>query len=317
MTDNLRQTFSVANRLGKPIVHIKASHSPASKAPALKTVSGKEFGGMLTDIVAYEGMPMMLLTNWAPHFGLFNGAIGKFKGLLYLTEYIDVKLKPADKKFKFKDMVVTETFDLKMGHSSSHIHQLPKGSIIITVNQQKVTSDDDIKCALKSGEEKTFRVKLPASPPNIPDFVVVEFEGYKERGGTNILGYEGAENLVPIPIQKIKRETKCGSKKFGEYRIGFMLEAALSMTGFKGQGRNEKCAKISMKDFAHVAGLFFVCISRVRGPDDNHIPPGDWPTVLDINLQKLNSFVGEAELFERDIRIKSMKTIAKLCVEAG
>ena len=57
------------------------------------------------------------------------------------------------------------------------------------------------------------------------------------------MGFVGAENLVPIPCKKIKRESKNASKKFGEYRVGFMLEAALACTGYKLQGRNEKCAK--------------------------------------------------------------------------
>ena len=142
-------------------------------------------------------------------------------------------------------------------------------------------------------------------------------DGYEERGGPNILGFVGAENLVPIPCKKIKRESKNASKKFGEYRVGFMLEAALACTGYKLQGRNEKCAKIIMKDFAHIPGLVNVCFSRVRGPKDNYIAPGEWPTALDINLQRLNPFVIEAQIFERAIQIKSMETIAKLSIDTG
>ena len=82
-------------------------------------------------------------------------------------------------------------------------------------------------------EENIFIIKLPNFPPHIPDFIVVEFEGYKERGGMNILGFAGAENLVPIPCRKVKRDGKGASKKFGEYRVGFMVECALAITGFK------------------------------------------------------------------------------------
>ena len=96
VSDNLRSTFDLANRRGKPIVHIKTSHLPHSKASDLKTVSPKEFQGLLTDLVAFEGMPIMLLNNWSPQHGLFNGSIGKFKGLLYLTETIEIQSKPVN-----------------------------------------------------------------------------------------------------------------------------------------------------------------------------------------------------------------------------
>ena len=106
-------------------------------------------------------------------------------------------------------------------------------------------------------------------------------------------------------------------QKIGEYRIGFMLECALAITGYKLQGRNETSVKIYMKDFAHVPGLFNVGCSRVRSPKDNHISSGEWPSVLDINTQRLNSYVPEAEIFERVIKIMSLKTVAKLTIETG
>ena len=133
----------------------------------------------------------------------------------------------------------------------------------------------------------------------------------------NTLGFTGAENLVPIPCRKVKRDGKGASKKFGEYRIGFMVECALAITGFKLQGRNEGLLKIYMKDFALVTGLFNVGCSRVRSPKDNHIPSGEWPSVLDINTQRLNSYVPEAEIFERVIKTISLKTVAKLSIDTG
>ena len=126
VSDNLRSTFDMANNLGKPIVHIMSSHMPFSKEQSLKMVSRKEFEGMLTDFVTYDSMPTMLLQNICPSLELFNGAFDKFRGILYLTEEVQIKLKPNE-KFKFKNMVLTETFDLKMSYFSSNIHQLSKG----------------------------------------------------------------------------------------------------------------------------------------------------------------------------------------------
>ena len=86
-------------------------------------------------------------------------------------------------------MVLTETFAINMSYYSSNIHQLPKGSIVLTINERKVTCDNDISDAFLSGEENIVHIKLPNSPPHIPDFIVLEFEGYKERGGMHILGF--------------------------------------------------------------------------------------------------------------------------------
>ena len=72
-----------------------------------------------------------------------------------------------------------------------------------------------------------------------------------------------------------------------------------------------------MKDFAHVPGLFNVSISRVPHPNDNYIPEGMFPTALDINLQRLNKAVIEAEIFERVVKKMSLKTLSKFSIEFG
>ena len=95
------------------------------------------------------------------------------------------------------------------------------------------------------------------------------------------------------------------------------MEIALAVTAFKLQGRNEKVVKILMKDFAHVPGLVNVAFSRTRSPKDNFIPSGEWPSTLDINLQRLNNFVIEAEIFERAVRLISLKTTVQHSINTG
>ena len=160
--------------------------------------------------------------------------------------------------FQYKNLTLIESYDLKSAHSVSDLHQLPKGSIILSIDNEKINSDFDIQAALASDTVKTFRFKLQTFPPHLPDFVVIEIDEYSKRGGPNILGFPGAENLIPISCEKVKRESKSNSKKFSEFRIGFPLEIALAVTAFKLQGRNEKLVKILMKDFAHVPGLINV-----------------------------------------------------------
>ena len=59
---------------------------PRNRTSALETVTPKEFQGMLKDFVAYEGMPVMLLQNHVPKFGICDSCICLFKGSLYFTE---------------------------------------------------------------------------------------------------------------------------------------------------------------------------------------------------------------------------------------
>ncbi len=316
-SDNIRTMFDLANRMGgKPIVHIKAMHIPENKAASLERVSAKEFEGMMKNFVAYEGMPTTLLQNIAPQYGLFNGAICKFRGLLYLPDNINVKLRSSDfKNMKMKNLVVQHALDLKGVGAVSQVHKLPKGSVLVTVNNRQVLSDNDAKTAFEATEAVNCQFQLPKTPPNLPDFIVIECDEYKDRGGPNILGFAGAENLIPIPRRRVKREGKGRDKTWSEFRLGFMLECALAVTAYKLQGKNEKCATIQMKDFAHVPGLFLVSISRTKHPKDNHIPDGQYPTALDINLQRLNSFVVEAEIFERVVKLMALRTLRKYTIE--
>ena len=88
----------------------------------------------------------MLLSNVAPQFGIFNGAICKFKGLLYLPDDVNVKLKSQDlKKLKITDLVVQEPFDLRGGNNFSRLHQLPKGTVLVSINNQPVSCEHDLK----------------------------------------------------------------------------------------------------------------------------------------------------------------------------
>ena len=126
----------------------------------------------------------MLLQNLAPQFELFNGSIGKFRGLLYLTDEIEIKLKPSDvNKLKIKNLLVLENLDLKSSSTASHLQQLPQGSVLLLINERAASSDTDLKSAMETGETIICTFKRPNFPPHLPDFIVVEFNEYKKRGG--------------------------------------------------------------------------------------------------------------------------------------
>ena len=101
---------------------------------------------MLKDFVAYEEMPLMILENIAPQFALFNGSIVKYKGALYLTEDIEVNLKSSElMKLKMKNLAVMQPLDLRGGTSRCRLHQLPKHALLVSVNDQPILSDSDLK----------------------------------------------------------------------------------------------------------------------------------------------------------------------------
>ena len=144
-SDNIRQTFELAKRAGKPIFHIRSLHSPVSKSSALEKVSAKEFQGISKDFLAFEGMPCMILSNMTTQFGLYNGAICSFKGLLYLPDTVFIKLKVSEVlKLVLRDKIVTHPVDLRGGNSMSRLHQLPRGSLMMSTHKKIIESEDEI-----------------------------------------------------------------------------------------------------------------------------------------------------------------------------
>ena len=116
----------------------------------------------------------------------------------------------------------------------------------------------------------------------------------------------------PMCSKQGKQNTKASA-----YRIGFKTECAIVVTPYKQQGRTEERMQTEIKDHASVPGLWNVSVSRYKSPKHNYIPDWQWPNYMDIQLQRLNPFVTEAEIFERAIKIQASKTLRKWTVESG
>ena len=215
-SENIRRTFAFAEKHNKPVVCLKAAHMPLEKASSLAQASGKQFEGMLSHFVACEGMPIMILSNLAPQFGLFNGATCTFKGLLYLPDNADVQITKKDfQNLKLSGTTLQTPLDLPTGsYGFTQFHQLPIHSILVAINDKLVTSAEDITAAITHDTNLKCRFHLPKQPPALPDFVVVQCDAYQQRGGTNILGIHGlTENLIPIPCQKVLRNLPTDKSK--------------------------------------------------------------------------------------------------------
>ena len=98
-------------------------------------------------------MPIMILTNIAPQFGLFNGSICSFKGLLYLADFFSIKLKKLEvRKLEHRNGIASSPLDLRGGSFSSRLHQLPKNSILIRVNKQLPPNEEDVLSSYNDSE---------------------------------------------------------------------------------------------------------------------------------------------------------------------
>ena len=313
--ENIRRIFDYSKMYDKPVVHLESLHMPTESASNLAQLSGKDFEGLLKNFLACCDIPLMLLTNMAPQFGLFNGAITNFVGLLYLKDDADVFINSTKLKDEmFKGTTLDMPMDLASTYNSQY-HQLPKGSTLLAVDDKPMENFEDVKAAISCNKMVKCTFSLPKSPPAMPNFIVVQSDAYKTRGGPNILEFAGAENMIPIPLTKASRKqsvVKGKSKAVFEHRVGFKVECAIVVTPYKAQGATEKRVIAEVKSQASVPGLWLVVNSRVISPKHIHIPEGNWPSAMDINLQRLNSFVLEAETFERAMKIQAAKTL-RLC----
>ena len=151
---------------------------------------------------------------------------------------------------------------------------------LVKIDDKLIDSTTNINEIIQNKTIFSCRFHLPKSPPALPDFIVVRSDDYKARGGPNILGLENSDNLIPIPLVKIKRETQRGKFKgkiISDYRIGFKVECALVSTGFKLQGSTNVRQISEIKDSAHIPGLFYVVTSRTKHPKYNYISDDQWP----------------------------------------
>ena len=81
--------------------------------------------------------------------------------------------------------------------------------------------------------------------------------------------------------------------------IGCKIEAAVVATPYKFQGDTTHRIISEVKGHAHTPGLWNVLISRTKHPKHHRIPEGQMPTATEIQSQRLDPLVIEAEIFEK------------------
>ena len=145
----------------------------------------------------------MILTNIAPQFGLFNGSICSFKGLLYLADFFSIKLKKLEvRKLEHRNGIASSPLDLRGGSFSSRLHQLPKTSILIRVKKQLLPNEEDVLSSYNDTESIECEFLLPISPPAMPDFVYWRLKDIAKEGPQISLGTPGRK-FCSHTLQKI------------------------------------------------------------------------------------------------------------------
>ena len=128
------------------------------------------------------------------------------------------------------------------------------------------------------------------------------------------MGFAGGENLIPIPAIKISREKPRqrqgqNNPTLSGARIGFKLEAAIVSTPYKNQGAEFERQITDDKNDVGTPGVYTVNNSRVK--NSKHHYRKEWPSALDVQVQRLNPFVIEAQIYERRVKIKSAQTLRR------
>ena len=149
---------------------------PFDRTSALEQLPGRQFDGLLKDFIACKDLPVMLLTNIAPKFGLYNGARCYFHGLLYLPDDVQITMTKQDfMNLKIKNLLTQQPHDVNVQGNASHarFHQLPVNAKLTSVDSLVVSTDDEVHSAIRHKQSFTCSFTLPNSPPALPDFIVL------------------------------------------------------------------------------------------------------------------------------------------------
>ena len=298
-SENAIIILDLYSKYKKPILHFTPYHEPIDQRHKLKSVSAKEFQNLQSSLYFFEGVSVMLLTNICPPLNLFNGAIHKYVGPLYLNKVCEVK----EKSDKIRKCVKNGFFVEPLPVRGTPFHQIPIGSALLRV--------DGIHPPVlpSNNKEITCVIEMPTKPPSLPEYQVIEVDQFEKCGGPNILGLDFTKNMVPIPLVRNER-SKTG--KFAT-RINHPLELGNSYTSFKAQGATLERATIRNKGFHNVGGVTLAAISRTKSPKHNYFYPNEFPTTCDIKMQRLDKQVLSAECCERMVRVIAAKTFRHSC----
>ena len=307
--DSMNATSLVhySNTSGRGIMKFEAIHSPAKESEKLVSLPAKEFQNIASKLYLAHGCRVILTRNINFSAGLFNGAPGKFIGPLYLppTTYEVTSLEVVQKAGIGNDKRTTKQIEVKVTlESKKQVVQIPKGALLSSLNGKDEFGYKEIQ---NLQEPFTAQFEIPRRPPFLPEYLVVEFPGYADKGGHRSFKDPALKDYVYIkPFEKTHQpEKRHNLHRVEGKRTNFPIELAYTMTHFKGIGANHTRTELDLREHFDDPGGFLVGISRVVNP--KHLFVKHWPSALELNAQRLKEHVLQSENFERFIRIKSAR----------
>ena len=306
-SENAMAIIRLADEYDKPVFKFTAYHDPPEERHRLSTVCASEYRNLQSNLWFFEGVRVMLLSNISPPVKLFNGALHKYVGPLYLNKVFELKVDST----KVNKCLNNDVFVEPLPARGTTFKQIPVGSTLLSVDGNRPPT------LPREKREITIRVEMPNKPPSLPDFQVVNVEGYKECGGPNIIGYDFTQNLVPIELVSNER-CKSGKKsRKTSFRTNTPLECGISFTSFKVQGATVPRVELGLGRFVTSPGAFLAAITRVKSPKHNYVTNNQFPSAHDLKMQRLNRNVLAAECCELMVRVIAAKTLREYCQTEG
>ena len=306
---NAKKLVQHAQQTNEPIMIFKAQHTPDKYASELEKCSAKEFQNLPNMLYLIKNAPVIITGNINPSLSLYNGALGKFVGPIYLRKthcITDFELFNSAEvsKITFK---TTKQIMLKLPAGTSIV--VPVGTLITEINDSILT-----QAILNTVDADSFvsaKLIIPRCPPFLPDYLVVEIEGYNNSGGPPFFpNVPHMKDYVCIPPITSGKESENDLHVYKK-RIQFPIELAYVMTAYKGIGATHKRTICQLKGKFSVPGLFLVACTRVRHPKHLYIPDDQMPNYTDLRKQRYNQTVLDSENLERVVRAKSAQEMRK------
>ncbi len=309
-SSNAKSLVDYANNSGQPIMLFDALHLPAKDTSQLQKVPAKEFRNLANKLYLIPGAPIILTVNINASVSLYNGAKGTFIGPIYLQKMYSLTdfetfLNTATSDITFR---TTKSVQIKLDSGSTSV--LPVGTPLTEINGRNI--DSTILLTLTKDSFQTATFLLPRRPPFQPNYLVVEIKGYSDSGGPSFFpNIDRMKDYVCITPKKFNRKASSGGGSSPSFRIQFPIELAYVMTAFKGIGATHERTEAKLSGMFEKPGLFLVACTRVKNPKHLFIPSDQWPTVDELNKQRLQESVLESENFERVVRAKSAQEMRK------
>ena len=307
---NHRRLVDFAEKNNRGIIQFASENVPASA----ESVSASEFKAIPNKLYLAIGAPVMIIDNFRDLSGLYNGALGIFRGVYYDNSVIVIHKFELLQKMHLNEQFYSTT---QVEHWESSNSTFPKvfvkGIKLMRLNTENVTEQS--LAALNESTPFEAEFEYPNRPPYLPTYFAVEFPEYT---GPNFFGNdETLSKLVLLyPTMRGAKSNEPGSRASSKsFRKNAPIELSFTKTAYKGIGDTHPYTEVCLRGMFHKPGLVTTGITRNKSPLDLNIPYNERFNCMDLKQQRLYDSVIEGQCFERQCRIKSAELVRRVLFE--